>query len=246
MFESIIKAILAIFGKAKPAEVATPTQPPFDTTGFPVALFELEHALKQAGASSKVDVERIATALRISCLRFGVTGIYPLAHLIAHLAHESGGFFRTVESLVYTPQRLVAVFPKRVSADMAAMIAGNEYETAECVYGYRADLGNDLDGDGFKHRGLFWVQLTGKANQRAFGSYMGLTIEQLWMQRDDPQLNADAACWYFTRLRRGFIDAANANDIVTTTRIINGGLNGLDDRSRRLQAVINAFGLDQR
>lgn len=249
--KAFLDFLLGLFAKkSAPAEPPIPPwpvlDPPFDTSGFPIAQFELEHALVMAGASSKVDVARIATALRISCLRFGITSIYPIAHLIAHLAHESGGFLRTVESMVYSPQRLVAVFKTRVTADIAAQIAGNEYATAERVYGYRADLGNTVEGDGYKHRGLFWIQLTGKANQTLFASYMGLTVDQLWQARDDAQLNADASCWYCTRLRHGFIDAANANDLRATTRIVNGELNGYDDRAKRLAAVFNALGLDQR
>ena len=49
----------------------------------------------------------------------------------------------------------------------------------------------------------------------------------------DPDLNVKVACWYWTT--RNLNQFADNDDIVTITKKINGGLNGLQDRTTVLQ-----------
>ena len=42
----------------------------------------------------------------------------------------------------------------------------------------------------------------------------------------------DAACWYITLFRNGTVAAMDLDDVGKVTRAINGGENGLDDRTK--------------
>lgn len=70
-----------------------------------------------------------------------------LAHFMAQLSHESGGF-RYMEEIA----------------------SGAAYEG-------RADLGNTQAGDGKRFKGRGPIQLTGRANYRTFGRKVGIDIE---------------------------------------------------------------------
>lgn len=70
-----------------------------------------------------------------------------LAHFMAQLIHESGGF-RYMEEIA----------------------SGKAYEG-------RKDLGNVQPGDGMRYKGRGPIQLTGRANYRTFGRRMGIDFE---------------------------------------------------------------------
>jgi putative chitinase len=128
-----------------------------------------------------------------------------MAHLLAQVGHESGDL--------------------RFSEEIAS---GAAYEG-------RADLGNTQPGDGprFKGRGL--IQLTGRANYTAFGRDRNrdfITPENYRLIATDPNLAVDVAGWFW--VKHGLNAFADADNVREITRRINGGFNGLDDRTARL------------
>lgn len=134
---------------------------------------------------------------------------------------------------VSTPLR-VAHFLAQISHESGDLQWRSELASGQAYEG-RADLGNTQPGDGprFKGRGL--IQLTGRANYAAYGKTIGvdLTVDGNWTKiADDPALCADVAGWYWAN--RKINAAADADDADKVTRLINGGLNGLDDRLQRL------------
>lgn len=112
--------------------------------------------------------------------------------------------------------------------------SGQEYEG-------RRDLGNTQPGDGPRYKGRGLIQLTGRDNYQSFGRIMGLDLV------DNPDLAAQPgtalqiACEYWRE--RGLNAFADQDDIVTITRRINGGLNGLDDRRLYLARAKLALGM---
>ena len=99
------------------------------------------------------------------------------------------------------------------------------------AYEGRKDLGNTNPGDGVKYKGRGFIQLTGRDNYRIFGNKVGLDLV------DNPQLAANpdvasavAIAYWKDRVNR---QAAMNGDVMTVTRNINGGTNGLQDRIRR-------------
>lgn len=125
-----------------------------------------------------------------------------IAAFVAQLAHESGEY-RYMEEI----------------AD------GSAYEG-------RADLGNVLPGDGPRFKGHGPIQITGRANHRACGAWLGLDLEADPLLLTRPEYGTASAVWFWTQ-GNGKIDLnllADRGWFKTITRIINGGLNGLSDR----------------
>jgi putative chitinase len=151
------------------------------------------------------NIELFYPGLRAVFAKYQVSTPLRIAHFLAQIGHESGDLQWRSE-----------------------LASGQAYEG-------RADLGNTQPGDGprFKGRGL--IQLTGRANYAAYGKTIGvdLTADGNWTKvADDPALCADVAGWYWAS--RKINAAADADNAQKVTKLINGGLNGLDDRLRRL------------
>ena len=128
------------------------------------------------------------------------------AHFLAQLGHESG-------SLIYSEE----------------IASGKAYEG-------RADLGNTQPGDGPKFKGRGLIQITGRTNYTAYGRARNrdfVTGDNPKLLATDPNLAADCSGWYWAT--RKLNDLADKDDVLSITRKINGGTNGLDDRKSRLQ-----------
>ncbi len=127
------------------------------------------------------------------------------AHFLAQVGHESG-------ELRYTEE----------------IASGDAYEG-------RVDLGNTQPGDGRKFKGRGLIQLTGRENYTAYGDAIGVNLVEGDNPRrlaTDPDLAVDVACWFWRT--HGLNALADQDDVLTITRRINGGLNGLADRERQL------------
>ena len=128
-----------------------------------------------------------------------------------------------------TPLR-IAHFLAQAFHEADGLCTTEEYASGAAYEG-RRDLGNTQPGDGvrFKGRGLF--QLTGRANYTSFGPKIGIADLVDQPQRAAEPVNSLLiACEYWTEKRGGLNRFADQDDIVTITKAINGGLNGLDDR----------------
>lgn len=164
--------------------------------------------LKLQGIFPEAPVERLERyfpGIEAALRRYDMGTPLRQAHFLAQVGHESGAF--------------------RYAEELAS---GQAYEG-------RRDLGNIEPGDGprFKGRGL--IQLTGRANYRAYGDAIGrdLTADGAWtVVAEDPGLCVDVAGWYWAR--RGLNRFADDDDCERITRRINGGLNGYDDRQAKL------------
>jgi putative chitinase len=126
------------------------------------------------------------------------------SHFISQLLHETG-------NLQYTQE----------------IASGKAYEG-------RKDLGNTQVGDGarFKGRGLF--QLTGRANYKAFGDYIGVDlIKNPELVANNPKIGSLVAGWFWNVKKLN--KKADNDDIIGVTKSINGGLNGIADRVEKLK-----------
>lgn len=170
--------------------------------------------LKKISKSSKAPMSNMVSIVH-TLERFGTTvGLDKrtrLAHYIAQLAHESGGFLYDKE------------------------IWGNT--KAQQRYDIRVDLGNTpaRDGDGKLYMGRTGIQITGKANYRAFRDWIRTFLDpQAPDFVKEPNLvNTDpweglGPVWYWTTHKLN--DYADVNNIEMITIRINGGRNGYDDR----------------
>ncbi len=92
-----------------------------------------------------------------------------LAHFMAQLIHESGGF-RYMEEIA-----------------------------SGALYEGRADLGNTQPGDGRLFKGRGPIQITGRANYRTFGKIIGIDIERNPSLAAVPSIGLHLACTYWMR-----------------------------------------------
>lgn len=126
----------------------------------------------------------------------------------------------------------IAHFMAQVTHECAGFRTTEEFATGDAYEG-RVDLGNLRAGDGRRYKGRGLIQLTGRANYRQMGKLLGLDLESDPHLAADPITSLQIACEYWKSRKINI--AADADDLVRVTRLVNGGLNGLDDRRRYLQ-----------
>lgn len=185
---------------------------------------------------------KIAAAIQ----EFGITKLEDLAMFIAQLGHESTGFTRLVESFNYSVSGLSGfVRAGRITHDQAKTLGRKPYEKvlplerqraiANLVYSKR--MGNNGPSDGWNYRGRGLIQITGLNNYRDCGNGMkvDLVAHPELLQQD--LYAARSAAWFFAT--KGCMKYTG--DLVRVTQIINGGQNGIDDRSDRYAEAIRVL-----
>ena len=165
-----------------------------------------------------------------------------IAMFFAQCGHESGEFTITVENLNYSADGLNKIFPKyfvRAGRDAQAYHRQPE-KIANVVYAGRMDNGDEKSGDGWTFRGAGYIQLTGRYNHTQFGKTVGMTAEQAADYAKTPKGALESACWFWTT--NDINKYADANDIVGSTKRINGGTIGLDDRKKHYAHALEVLG----
>ena len=154
-----------------------------------------------------------------------------IAAFLAQCGHESGGWTTFEENLNYSAQGLNGIFKKYFpTLESAQPYARKPEMIANKVYGGRMGNGPEESGEGYKFRGRGILQLTGKDNYKACSQ----TLFQDNTLLDDPDLLLDpyyaihSACWFWNKNKLN--QFADAGDLTTLTKRINGGTIGLEDR----------------
>ena len=165
-----------------------------------------------------------------------------IAHFMAQVLHESVGLTMLVENLHYSAERLVQVWPTRFLPRGPLdprPYAYNERKLGNAVYGGR--MGNAGPDDGYHFRGRGLLQLTGKDGYAQATRLLRVQAAHVPDFTQDPDavlapmwcVGVAAADWAV----RGCNELADADDLEQLTRRINGGLLGLEERRRWLDAA---------
>lgn len=109
-------------------------------------------------------------------------------------------------------------------------------------YDGRKDLGNVQPGDGNRYHGRGIFQLTGRANYRKYGALLNIDLEGQPELAAQPDISLKIALQYWND--HNLSKYADADDIETITRRINGGLNGFADREANLERAKDELGVD--
>ena len=170
----------------------------------------------------------------------GITDPKEQAMFMAQLDHESGGFTKMEESFNYkSAARLMQVSgsarKQGQPAVEKAMAQGPE-AVAELMYGGR--MGNKSPGDAYNFRGRGAIQLTGRENYARAGKALGIDLENHPELAAEPENSAKVAAWYWKDTKLG--PAARMGDVRAVTKKINGGTNGLDDRTAKYGKYLSA------
>lgn len=116
----------------------------------------------------------------------------------------------------------------------------NEEYASGADYEGRRDLGNTQAGDGVRFKGRGLIQVTGRANYIDCGRALGVDLISNPQRLADFDLACLSAGWYWdTRKLNGHADR---DDVLTITKIINGGTNGLADRQSYLARAKRVLG----
>ena len=160
---------------------------------------------------------------------------------IAQCTHESGGFKRLKENLNYKWESLRKVFPKYFATDeLAQEYAHKQDRIANRVYGGRMGNGDESSGDGFRYCGRGLIQLTGKNNYTKFAESIGMEVEMVPALLESFEGAVESACWFWKT--NNLNQYADAGDILTMTKRINGGTIGLEDRIKHYNHALEVFG----
>jgi putative chitinase len=157
------------------------------------------------------------------------------AHFFAQTAHETGGFKAFSENLNYSADGLQKIFGKYFPGLLEEQYARNPEKIANRVYADRMGNGSEASGDGWKYRGRGALQLTGKANYKAFSDYLKnpLIMEQPDMVAGE--LAFESAMFFFDKNKLWDIcdKGVTKETILALTKRINGGTHGLADREEK-------------
>lgn len=128
-----------------------------------------------------------------------------IAHFMAQLHHESGGF--------------------KYLKELGNSAYFNKYEG-------RKDLGNTVKGDGAKFKGRGYIQITGRANYTELSKALNIDFvnnPELLEQEANAILSA---LWFWNKKKLNIF--ADEDNISTITKRINGGFNGIQERKELL------------
>lgn len=175
------------------------------------------------------------------CPEYDINTPKRLAAFIAQCAHESGNFRLLRENLNYRAESLMRTWPNRFpTIEIASQYANNPEKIANKVYANRMGNRNEASGDGWRYLGRGLIQLTGKENYQWFAASLKMPVEDLPEYMSTFEGAVQSAC-FFWELNNLNIEA-DAGDIKTMTKKINGGLIGLDDRIKHYQHALHVLG----
>lgn len=166
-----------------------------------------------------------------------------IAAFIAQCSHESNGFMVLKENLNYSAPSLLKLFPRYFDSATAIHYCEqpNKQEViANRIYANRMGNSNEASGDGFRYCGRGLIQITGKDNYQSFADSIEITAEAVPDYLATFEGAVQSACWFWES--NNLNQYADSGDIVTLTKRINGGTNGLDDRTVRYQHALQVLG----
>lgn len=159
-----------------------------------------------------------------------------LAHFLSQIEHETNTFKFFEENLSYSAKRLREVFPRYFKTDEIAKKYERKKEAiGNRVYANRMGNGSESSGDGFRFRGRGAIQLTGKNNYTAFFKSISQSLNPDLVS-DTYAFDAAAWFWNVNKINEKIDNGADVNAV---TRIVNGGLNGIADRQKKYNDIMN-------
>lgn len=192
--------------------------------------------------------------------KHGIESNRQVAAWLAQTAHESAGYTVLAENLNYSAQGLAATWPNRFAEqapdparpgktrpkkDAKGLNVPNRFAVAlhrqpkaiaDVVYSGRMGNGPIESGDGSLFLGRGLKQLTGRENVTRCAAALGVDFVSNPDLLLEPRYAALSAAWFWTDKKCGLL--ADADDFKALTVRINGGLIGIEDRTRRYRAVL--------
>ena len=102
------------------------------------------------------------------------------------------------------------------------------------------DNGDTDSGDGWRFRGGGILQLTGRYNYTKFSEVVEMSADEATDYVRTKKGALDSACWYWDENKLN--KYADAQDMKTLTKRINGGYIGLEDRIKHYEHAVEVLG----
>jgi len=202
--------------------------------------FQKKYGLDADGIIGKITLLKIKEINKISSNE-------ELANFMGQCDHESNSFISLYENLNYSAAALLSTFHKYFTTQSANEFQRQPEKIANHVYCNRMGNGNEASGDGWLHKGVGPIQLTGKINHVAFATY----IKDPEV-KNNPSLIAtkypfESAKFFFdTNNLWKYAKGVDEKSITLLSKAINVGNvnssvipNGLEDRIKKTQYYYN-------
>lgn len=182
-------------------------------------------------------LDQFAGHMSVYFVQFEINTHKRIAMFLAHAMHECGMFRVFEENLNYNAAALTRSWPNRFPPDVAAQYANQKKKIANRAYANRNGNKDEASGDGWKFRGRGIFQTTFFANylevEKAFPESQATVHPE---NLTSPQWATASACLYW-KTRNINKEADNA-DMNGSTKKINGGTNGLEERANNYVKLI--------
>jgi len=196
--------------------------------------------LKTLGVSTD-NIDKYLPWLNMTMLKYDINTLVRQAMFLSQIAHESGNFCHVSENLNYSVNALRSVFGKYFpNDDLAAEYARKPEKIANRVYANRMGNAEESSGDGWKYRGRGLIQLTGKNNYTTFSLSADNNALLEPELVSEPELAVQSAGWFWSTNNLNRL--ADTGDVRVVTKRINGGYNGLTDRSAKFGKLMIILG----
>jgi len=157
-------------------------------------------------------------------IKFSITSV---AMFLAQMGHESAELTVLKENLNYSASGLTRVFPRYFRDVDPADYEHQPEKIANRVYSNRMGNGDEDSGDGWKFHGRGAIQLTGHDNYVKFANDFNMNIDDAVSYLETPEGAVMSAAWFWDQ--RNIDDVGN--NIYAATHLVNGGENGLAERT---------------
>ena len=155
--------------------------------------------------------------------------------IVTDLAHFLDTYFQKYEINTYLR---VCHFLAQSALESDGFKTLQEYASGR-EYEGRKDLGNLNAGDGMRYKGRGIFQLTGRANYSSMSNKLGVDLVNHPELAATGEISIQTAMEYWKS--HGLNTYADKDDVLTITKKINGGTNGLDGRKAYLVIAKNVI-----
>lgn len=139
---------------------------------------------------------------------------------------------------INTPQRL-AMFIAQIAHESGQLLYVRELASGQAYEG-RTSLGNTEKGDGVRYKGRGLIQITGRANYAKCQAALGIPCVAHPEMLETPENASLSAAWFWKS--HGLNDIADRGDFLQATKVINGGIYGLQERIKYWEKAKTVFG----
>ena len=181
-------------------------------------------------------MEGIAGSADAVFAKYHITTALTVAMMFGQFSEETGGGVDMVEDIRYTPARACQLWPNRYTSvaqvyqHIGSYVGDPQFDTKlmDDCYGNRMGNGPASTHDGSKYIGRGLSQCTGKSGYQAVAARTAIDV------LTHPELFSSPAdaleCAVADFILCGCLPYAEAGDVPNTTRKLNGGLIGLQER----------------